>query len=72
VVVTCSMSNICMKNEKNHKLVYDESDWSDPENVLNIHHKITYRRERAVWNFINNQNLLDHQIEVTCLIMGMC
>ncbi len=42
VVVTCAMASVCMKNEKNHKSLYDENDWSDPENVLNIHHKITY------------------------------
>jgi nucleoside-diphosphate-sugar epimerase len=53
VVVTCSIASIFMRTEANHKSDYDESDWSNPEMCLNIHHKITYNKELAVWKFIN-------------------
>lgn len=48
VVVTCSIASIFMKTEKTHKAFYDESDWSDPEMIVNIFHKITYQKEIAV------------------------
>lgn len=73
VVVTCSIASIFMKTEKNHKNFYDESDWSDPEMCLSIHHKITYQKELAIWNFFKAQqaNPAEHQVEVTALILGM-
>jgi len=46
--VTCSIASVFMKTEKNHKTLYDESDWSDPEMCVNIFHKITYQKELAV------------------------
>ena len=48
VVVTCSIASIFMKTEKTHKPFYDESDWSDPEMIVNIFHKITYQKEVTV------------------------
>ena len=62
-----------MKTEKTHKSDYDESDWSDPEMCLNIHHKIHYQKEVAVWNFFKEMQAkpAEHQLEVTVLILGM-
>lgn len=40
---------------------------------LNIHHKITYNKELAVWNFMKNQpSVPDYRLESVCLILGMC
>ena len=40
---------------------------------LNIHHRITYQKEVAVWNFVKQMqaNPSDYQLEVTALILGM-
>lgn len=51
VVLTCSIASVFMRTEKTHKNFYDERDWSDAEMCLNIHHKITYQKEVAIWNF---------------------
>lgn len=48
VVVTCSIASVFMRTDKTHKPFYDESDWSDPEMIVNIFHKITYQKELAV------------------------
>ena len=73
VVVTCSIASIFMRTEANHKSDYDESDWSNPEMCLNIHHKITYNKELAVWKFIKEQpKNPDYQLEAVALILGMC
>ena len=63
-----------MRTEKTHQANYDENDWSNPEMCLNIHHKITYNKELAVWNFIKEQakNSDHHHIEAVSLILGMC
>ena len=62
-----------MRTEANHKSDYDESDWSNPEMCLNIHHKITYQKELAVWKFIKEQpKNPDYQLEAVALILGMC
>ena len=42
VVVTSSIASIFMRSEKTHKSDYDETDWSEVEMCLNIHHKINY------------------------------
>jgi hypothetical protein len=40
----------------------------------NIHHKINYHQEVAVWNFIKENNLSPdpHKVEGVTLILGMC
>lgn len=63
-----------MKVEKNHKPLYDESDWSDPEMISNIFHKITYHKEMAVWNFIKSLPTEApgvHRVKVVPLLVSM-
>ncbi len=76
VVVTSSIASVFMRKDETHQSDYDEKDWSDPEMCLNIHHKINYQQEVAVWKFINDLNANTpadhHRIEATTLILGMC
>jgi hypothetical protein len=74
VVVTCSIASVFMRTEKNHKSLYDESDWSDPEMCVNIFHKITYQKELAAQNFIKNLPTPApgvHRVKVVPLLVSM-
>jgi len=76
VIVTSSIATVFMRTDLTHKSDYDEKDWSDPEMCVNIHHKINYQQEVAVWKYINENNIAQpadgHKVEAVVLILGMC